>query len=61
MFILSYLKENRAENRPNQTYHGSLFGMYQGKVSLWVKQLAALLEKALGRMGKLPQRAVNQL
>ena len=56
LFILMYMKEN-----PNQAYHGALFGMSQGKVSLWIKQLAPLLEEALYQMGKLPKRAVNQL
>ena len=56
LFILTYMKEN-----PNQAYHGALFGMSQGKVSLWIKQLAPLLEEALHQMGKLPKRAVNQL
>jgi hypothetical protein len=56
LFMLSYMKEN-----PNQAYHGALFGMSQGKVSLWVRQLSALLEDALRRMKKLPQRTANQL
>lgn len=56
LFILSYLKEN-----PNQAYHGAMFGMSQGKVSLWVSQLSTLLEKALERMGKLPKRTSDQL
>lgn len=56
LFILTYMKEN-----PNQAYHGTMFGMSQGKVSLWIKQLAPLLEEALGRMGKLPKRQVSQL
>lgn len=56
LFILSYMKEN-----PNQAYHGAMFGMSQGKVSLWVRQLAVLLEEALRRMGKLPQRSADQL
>ena len=51
-----YMKEN-----PNQAYQGALFGMSQSKVSLWIKQLAPLLEEALHRMEKLPKRAVNQL
>ncbi len=56
LFILSYMKEN-----PNQAYHGAMFAMSQGKVSLWVSQLSALLEEALKRMGKLPKRTANQL
>ena len=56
MFILMYMKEN-----PNQAYQGVLFGMSQGKVSLWIKQLAPLLEEALRQMRKLPKRTVNQL
>jgi hypothetical protein len=55
-FILSYLKEN-----PNQAYHGVMFSMSQGKVSLWVKQLSVLLQEALDRMKKLPKREVNRL
>lgn len=54
-FILSYMKEN-----PNQAYHGMMFSMSQGKVSLWVKQLSALLEQALEQMGKAPQREMNK-
>lgn len=56
LFILTYMKEN-----PNQAYHGAMFGMSQGKVSLWVKQLAPLLEEALDRMNKLPKRQVSTL
>jgi len=56
LFILTYIKEN-----PNQAYHGAMFGMSQGKVSLWVKQLSPLLQEALKRMGKLPKREVSQL
>jgi len=56
LFILSYLKEN-----PNQAYHGAMFGMSQGKVSLWVSQLTTLLEEALRRMGRLPQRSADHL
>ena len=55
LFILTYMKEN-----PNQAYHGAMFEMSQGKVSLWIKQLAPLLEEALHRMGKLPEREVRQ-
>ncbi len=56
LFILTYMKEN-----PNQAYHGAMFGMSQGKVSLWVKQLAPLLQEVLKRMDKLPKRQINQL
>lgn len=56
LFILSYMKEN-----PNQAYHGAMFGMSQSKVSLWVRQLSILLEEALRRMRKLPQRSADQL
>lgn len=54
-FILSYMKEN-----PNQAYHGVMFSMSQGKVSLWVKQLSSLLEQALAQMGKMPKREMNK-
>lgn len=54
-FILSYMKEN-----PNQVYHGMMFSMSQGKVSLWIKQLSSLLEQALGQMGKTPKREVSK-
>jgi hypothetical protein len=54
-FILSYMKEN-----PNQVYHGVMFSMSQGKVSLWVKQLSALLEQALEQMGKTPKGEINK-
>jgi hypothetical protein len=54
-FILSYMKEN-----PNQAYHGVMFSMSQGKVSLWVKQLSTLLEQALEQMGKTPKREMNK-
>lgn len=56
LFILSYIKEN-----PNQAYQGAMFGMSQGKVSLWVRQLSTLLEETLRRMKKLPQRSADQL
>lgn len=56
LFILSYMKE-----KPNQAYHGAMFGMSQGKVSLWVRQLSTILEEALRQMGKLPQRSAGQL
>ncbi|MDF9796263.1 hypothetical protein OKW21_002603 [Catalinimonas alkaloidigena] len=55
LFILSYMKEN-----PNQAYHGVMFSMSQGKVSLWVNQLSFLLEEALKKMGKMPHREVNK-
>lgn len=60
LFILSYMKENRAANRPNQAYHGVMFSMSQGKVSLWVNQLSFLLEEALEQMDKMPKREVNK-
>lgn len=55
-FILTYMKEN-----PNQAYHGALFGMSQGKVSLWIQQLCPLLQEALQKMGKLPTRQARAL
>lgn len=54
-FILSYMKEN-----PNQAYHGIMFSMSQGKVSLWVNQLSFLLEEALKKMSKMPKRDINK-
>ena len=56
LFIVSYMKENAT-----QAYHGVLFGMSQGKVSMWVKQLAPLLEQALEKMNKLPSRCTSML
>lgn len=56
LFILSYMKENAT-----QAYHGVLFGMSQGKVSIWVKQLAPLLETSLQKMRKLPSRCTSLL
>ncbi|MFP4091601.1 MAG: HARBI1 family protein [Cyclobacteriaceae bacterium] len=55
LFILSYMKEN-----PNQAYHGVMFSMSQGKVSLWVNQLSFLLKEALKKMGKIPNREANK-
>ena len=54
-FILSYMKEN-----PNQAYHGMVFSMSQGKVSLWVNQLSFLLEEALKQMDQIPNREINK-
>ena len=59
LFILIYMKENRAANCPNQAYHGAMFSMSQGKVSLWVQQLSSLLERALQKMNKMPKREIN--
>lgn len=56
LFILSYMKENAT-----QAYHGVLFGMSQGKVSMWIKQLAPLLEASLQKMRKLPSRCTSLL
>lgn len=56
VFILSYMKENAT-----QTYHGVLFGMSQGKVSIWIKQLAPLLEESLQKMKRLPSGCVSEL
>jgi hypothetical protein len=56
LFILSYMKENAT-----QAYHGVMFGMSQGKMSMWVKQLAPLLEKCLKKMRKLPSRCASIL
>lgn len=55
LFILMYLKEN-----PNQAYHGAMFSLSQGKVSVWVKQLSWLLEEALTKMRKMPKREVHK-
>lgn len=55
LFMLTYMKEN-----PNQVYHGAMFDMSQGKVSLWIKQLSPILQEALKGMDKLPKREVNQ-
>jgi hypothetical protein len=49
-FILMYLKEN-----PNQCFHGELFGMSQSKVSEWISYLLPVLEKALNKIGVMPQ------
>jgi hypothetical protein len=49
------MKEN-----PNQAYHGMIFSMSQGKVSLWVNQLSCLLEEALKKMDKMPRREANK-
>jgi hypothetical protein len=56
LFILSYMKENAT-----QAYHGVMFGMSQGKVSMWIKQLAPLLEESLQKMRKLPSRCASLL
>jgi hypothetical protein len=56
LFILSYMKENAT-----QAYHGVLFGMSQGKVSMWIKQLTPLLEASLQKMRKLPSRCTSLL
>jgi hypothetical protein len=56
LFILSYMKENAT-----QAYHGLMFGMSQGKVSMWIKQLAPLLEESLKKMKKLPSRCASIL
>lgn len=56
LFILSYMKENAT-----QAYHGVIFGMSQGKVSTWVKQLGPLLEESLQKMRKLPSRCTSVL
>lgn len=44
-----------------QAYHGVLFGMSQGKVSIWIKQLAPLLEESLKKMRKLPSGSASVL
>jgi hypothetical protein len=56
LFILSYMKENAT-----QAYHGVLFGMSQGKVSMWIKQLTPLLEASLQKMRKLSSRCTSLL
>ena len=53
-FILMYMKEN-----PNQSYHGHLFGLSQGKVSQWVHFLTPVLHKALEEMSFMPSCGVN--
>ena len=49
-FILMYLKEN-----PNQSYHGEMFKISQGKVSEWVSYLLPVVEQALIKMNVMPQ------
>jgi hypothetical protein len=56
LFILSYMKENAT-----QAYHGIMFDMSQGKVSMWIKQLAPILEESLQKMRKLPSRCASLL
>lgn len=54
-FILSYLKENS-----NQGYHGIIFSISQGRVSLWVIQLFFWLEQALNQMDKMPKCEIKK-
>ncbi len=57
-FLLTYYKQH-----PLQQFHAASFGLSQPKVSLWVKHLTPLLEKALKKLGCLPCRdgsALNQ-
>ena len=51
LFILTYLKEN-----PTQQYQGLLFGMSQGKVSIWVKCLLPILVQSLKILGVAAHR-----
>ncbi|MCP3927671.1 MAG: transposase family protein [Bacteroidetes bacterium] len=50
-FLLTYFKQH-----PLQQFQAFVFGLSQGKVSLWVKILTPLLEKALAILGCLPCR-----
>jgi len=50
-FLLTYYKQH-----PLQQFHAASFGVSQPKVSLWVKHLTPLMEKALKKIGCLPCR-----
>lgn len=48
-FLLTYFKQH-----PLQQFHAASFGLSQPKVSLWVKHLTPIVEKALKKLGCLP-------
>ena len=51
LFILLYFK-----NYPIQETMGAIFGMSQGKVSIWIKVLLPMLKVTLSKFGDLPAR-----
>lgn len=55
-FLLTYYKQH-----PLQQFHAASFELSQPKVSLWVKHLTPLLEKALKKLGCLPCRDGSSL
>jgi len=51
LFILAYEK-----TYPLQTAHSLMFGMSQSQTNEWIHRLAPVLERALKRMGHMPER-----
>jgi len=51
LFILVYQK-----TYPLQTAQGLLFGMSQAQTNEWIHRLSPVLEKALERLGHMPER-----
>ena len=53
LFILVFLKQN-----PTQTMQGYLFGVSQSNANKWIHLLHVVLNRALERLGSLPQRSM---
>lgn len=56
LFALSYLKSN-----PLQSVHGTLFGMAQCKVNVWLHILLPVLRTTFRNLGLAPCRSVSEL
>lgn len=55
-FILVYLKTNSL-----QSAQGALFGMSQPKANVWIHCLQPILNQALGKLGELPARQMQNV
>lgn len=56
LFVMSYVKGN-----PIQSIHGTLFGMAQSKVNLWLHVLLPVLRVTFRNLGLAPSRSVSEL
>jgi hypothetical protein len=56
LFVTSYLKGN-----PIQSVHGTMFGMVQSKVNLWLHVLLPVLGATFRELGLAPSRSVSEL
>lgn len=56
LFVMSYVKGN-----PLQSVHGTMFGMVQSKVNLWLHVLLPVLRATFRDLGLAPSRSVSEL